>query len=286
MLHDNSVYRRGLAHPATLRLAHMFCHVLDARKSGLTVEPERLSHDRLATPGDLVWRRHKKKKGKDGLFQERGNVYPVARENDKPFIVSHHRHVTQANHSQMDMILANGEMKKTEMLADFPDPNTLKSCEMDFIGLAPNYNSMVEWAKRDMEAGHRDRQLPRLLNNLKMHASVCLETWRYICSPGGGAASGPVRELYRRFHEAQVGGPDSPARAAAPRRGKEKDRPPSTEIAARVRELAAIWRSLPDLAELERALPFGQLGALPEIKLACLLEVEPGARNSHAIKVA
>lgn len=45
-MHDFSTYTKGYAHPETLRLAHMFCHVLDGAKTGLKVSPHVLSKDR------------------------------------------------------------------------------------------------------------------------------------------------------------------------------------------------------------------------------------------------
>ncbi|KAK0206463.1 RNA dependent RNA polymerase-domain-containing protein [Desarmillaria ectypa] len=45
-MHDFSAYTKGYDHPETLRLAHMFCHVLDGAKTGLKVSPHVLSRDR------------------------------------------------------------------------------------------------------------------------------------------------------------------------------------------------------------------------------------------------
>jgi len=64
-LHDNSVYTRGCGHPETMRLAHMFCAVLDARKSGLSVPKEIQQADRRNNAGDVPWRMIKK--GKDDV---------------------------------------------------------------------------------------------------------------------------------------------------------------------------------------------------------------------------
>ncbi|KAL4070840.1 RNA dependent RNA polymerase-domain-containing protein [Scleroderma citrinum] len=43
--HDIAIYILGYAHPETIRLAYMFCHVLDSAKTGLTVLPEVLRND-------------------------------------------------------------------------------------------------------------------------------------------------------------------------------------------------------------------------------------------------
>lgn len=43
--HDVAVYTLGYSHMETIRLAYMFCHILDSAKSGLTVCPEVLQRD-------------------------------------------------------------------------------------------------------------------------------------------------------------------------------------------------------------------------------------------------
>ncbi|KAG7449112.1 uncharacterized protein BT62DRAFT_1073637 [Guyanagaster necrorhizus] len=45
-MHDVLAYTKGYDHPETLRLAHMFCYVLDGAKTGLKVLPHVLSSDR------------------------------------------------------------------------------------------------------------------------------------------------------------------------------------------------------------------------------------------------
>jgi hypothetical protein len=44
-LHDVAVYTLGYAHNETIRLAYMFCNILDGAKSGLTVLPEVIKSD-------------------------------------------------------------------------------------------------------------------------------------------------------------------------------------------------------------------------------------------------
>ncbi|KAG2159731.1 RNA dependent RNA polymerase-domain-containing protein [Suillus bovinus] len=44
-LHDVAVYTLGYAHKETIRLAYMFCNILDGAKSGLTVLPEVMKSD-------------------------------------------------------------------------------------------------------------------------------------------------------------------------------------------------------------------------------------------------
>ncbi|KIJ68575.1 hypothetical protein HYDPIDRAFT_106781 [Hydnomerulius pinastri MD-312] len=43
--HDVAIYTLGYAHPETIRLAYMFCNILDGAKSGLTVLPEVIKND-------------------------------------------------------------------------------------------------------------------------------------------------------------------------------------------------------------------------------------------------
>ncbi|KAI0315577.1 RNA dependent RNA polymerase-domain-containing protein [Amylostereum chailletii] len=45
-MHDNAMYRLGYSHPETLRLAWMFCTVLDGTKTGLAVEPDVFRKDK------------------------------------------------------------------------------------------------------------------------------------------------------------------------------------------------------------------------------------------------
>ncbi|TFK75828.1 hypothetical protein BDN72DRAFT_831274 [Pluteus cervinus] len=77
--HDCAMYKLGYKHPETLRLAHMFCLVLDASKSGLTVLPDVLAKDSSKYNGSLYWKNKlKKKKKKDDKVDNDANtvVYP------------------------------------------------------------------------------------------------------------------------------------------------------------------------------------------------------------------
>jgi hypothetical protein len=62
----------------------MFCSVLDARKSGLSVPPSVKSDDYRKNPGELAWIRAKKEKG-DEAYNVRYAQRPVEL---GPFIVS------------------------------------------------------------------------------------------------------------------------------------------------------------------------------------------------------
>ncbi|EGO05196.1 hypothetical protein SERLA73DRAFT_68825 [Serpula lacrymans var. lacrymans S7.3] len=43
--HDNAIYTKGYDHPETIRLAYMFCSILDGSKTGLTVLPHVVQRD-------------------------------------------------------------------------------------------------------------------------------------------------------------------------------------------------------------------------------------------------
>lgn len=85
-MHDYAVYTLGPSHPVTVRLANMFCLVLDSRKSGLTVKPEVLKAD-LQRYGsqEVFWRKFKK-----GQLDGEYNISYAKRSKDLPeFIVSY-----------------------------------------------------------------------------------------------------------------------------------------------------------------------------------------------------
>ncbi|KAL1406355.1 hypothetical protein Q8F55_008054 [Vanrija albida] len=112
-LHDTAVYERGCGDPQTMRLARMFCHVLDARKSGLQVVPNILKRDRNRYR-PVEWREQKKNKGKesDDQFNKHYAIRPASL---PPFI--------------MDLMGDAGKAKRAAVLAAFPDPGKLAIAE-------------------------------------------------------------------------------------------------------------------------------------------------------------
>ncbi|KAJ3799108.1 RNA dependent RNA polymerase-domain-containing protein [Lentinula aff. detonsa] len=65
-MHDYLIYMYGLKHPETIRLAHIFCHILDGLKTGLKIKPEvwKLDTSRY-DKGNMSWKESEtKNKGK------------------------------------------------------------------------------------------------------------------------------------------------------------------------------------------------------------------------------
>ncbi|TFK75829.1 hypothetical protein BDN72DRAFT_785862 [Pluteus cervinus] len=84
--HDCAVYTLGYKHKETIRLAHMFCMVLDASKSGLSVLPNVLRDD-AEYNGSLNWKtRLKKKKDSNETFDKDANNHFFSR-NLPPFVM-------------------------------------------------------------------------------------------------------------------------------------------------------------------------------------------------------
>lgn len=69
-MHDVSAYTKGYAHPETLRLAHMFCLVLDGAKTGLKVSPHVLSKDRKEYAQKILEWKEFSKDPKEGSTDE------------------------------------------------------------------------------------------------------------------------------------------------------------------------------------------------------------------------
>ncbi|KAI0053138.1 hypothetical protein FA95DRAFT_934567 [Auriscalpium vulgare] len=57
-MHDNAIYRMGYDHKETIRLAYMFCTILDGAKTGLNVKPEVYKQDNGTHSGQATWKRH------------------------------------------------------------------------------------------------------------------------------------------------------------------------------------------------------------------------------------
>ncbi|CAK9781596.1 hypothetical protein CC85DRAFT_6079 [Cutaneotrichosporon oleaginosum] len=108
-MHACAAYTRGVEHPETLRLARMFCQVLDSRKSGLSVLPAVKRQDMQKFSHKVAWRTEKMKaKGKDEYLND--DTWEAVRPHHLPPFI-------------MDEISAQAQAARLEVLRDFPGPN-------------------------------------------------------------------------------------------------------------------------------------------------------------------
>ncbi|KAG6336122.1 hypothetical protein ID866_2960 [Astraeus odoratus] len=150
--HDISIYTLGYNHPETIRLAHMFCHVLDSTKSGLAVLPEVLQKDIRKFHG----RAPQWKETEDDTVHE-GNELNPTRDPSLPSFV-------------MDMVTAaarqHSDMKLSRMQQAFPH-----SISPDSALLKP-WNDAKERAEKIRvldpgNAGRMDLELSRIQSHVK-----------------------------------------------------------------------------------------------------------------------
>lgn len=261
-LHDVGVYTKGCAHPETMRLAHMFCHVLDARKSGLTVPREVLSKDSQAYSRDVAWRLHKK--GQD-LNDERSFV-AVRPPELGTFIVSWKCCIP--NH-QMDAILDAAKEKQTLILADFPDPDRKELME-DFTVYAEPYKALLAMRVNPDSPLQNDRTaFGRQVNDLDRHVRRCFKLYGYICRWQNKTS---IPELYKMLCQDQTL-PQDMSRTAARNKGKE-EKGLAYNVDARIQALAIVWRDGLRVDNVPLLVFSGRDDILRELKISCAIYLQ------------
>ncbi|KAK4686078.1 RNA-dependent RNA polymerase, partial [Tremellales sp. Uapishka_1] len=210
-LHGNAVYKYGLDHPDSVRLARMFCLVLDARKSGLAIKPEVRKTDLKDFGGDLEWRQYKKE-------EENPTHNPI---------MMWRPH--QLGVFVMDELMEEGKRKQQIILRDFPSEiNSLS----DFTILSKLWSTAIAKAK----SGH-DAQLREQLDIVKRHVLVIVAIGDEIRQRRISALS--IRELYeRRLAGESVGQSPRKAQAADSRASPDVE---IMSIGSRPRSLVSVW---------------------------------------------
>ncbi|RXK35887.1 hypothetical protein M231_06851 [Tremella mesenterica] len=152
-LHGNAGYKLGYDHPLTVRLARMFCLVLDARKSGLQVLPHIKAKDKREHSGALGWRLFKKDQ------ENMENLIPIKRPQTLgPFV--------------MDLLMEIGQRHRDEMMLSFPTEISPPS-RKDYDHLSPFYHNVEGLSKSSPVMSEE-------LDLLKQHIKACKTIWDSI----------------------------------------------------------------------------------------------------------
>ncbi|KAK8861623.1 hypothetical protein IAR55_002446 [Kwoniella newhampshirensis] len=242
-LHGNAVYKLGYDHTETIRLARMFCHVLDARKSGLQVKADVMQRDMKSYGGDIEWRSWKK--GQDG---GQYNVRVVQRGRQQaPFI--------------MDELMQAGKVKRDSIMASFPSEINPPSFK-DYQDLS------TAWIRAGLVATRRpDDPLEYQMDTLKRHVEACYRIRQQIIS----RRACDVEETYKTLLEG--GTPVTTPRKerstyTRPVKKRAESAESSLEMLKMTRQLALIWKSKPPQEDISLLAMWGE-EIVRELKISC-----------------
>ncbi|WRT65728.1 uncharacterized protein IL334_002676 [Kwoniella shivajii] len=253
-LHGNAVYTLGYSHPETIRLARMFCHVLDARKSGLRVKKEKRKGDVEKYGGELEWRLWKKDDDSSG----RGSN-PIMLKRGKglgPFV--------------MDVLMEEGIKCRNEIMQFFPsglvedDPRVKDSKFLD------DWKDLRQlW--RNLTERSQDVTLQEDLKKIKNHVKACYTIRQNIMSD----RCDDITTAYNVL----VGGKTIVPSPRKSRIGssiingkKAESSERSLEMLTNIRQLAHIWQTKPTLHEIPNLEIWGD-DLIKKVKISCLSEM-------------
>ncbi|WVW80195.1 hypothetical protein I302_102172 [Kwoniella bestiolae CBS 10118] len=252
-LHENAVYTLGYDHPETIRLARMFCHVLDARKSGLRVKDEVLRDDRKKYGGDLDWRLWKKG---DETVNIRNVNYLKRRRELGGFI--------------MDKLKTKGEEHRKKVMGSFlREPPTLTDQEYR------EHGNLWEATKNDQQMS----LIPiwqQQLEKIESHVKACCEIRQYIvqgrCEDVAQTYQNLLNGVIPRLKSRPQNGLCSPIKQR-----KVENSESSLERLTKIRQLAVIWRDYPRKEEIPSLFTSWEIG---QRKLSCLAGMLVGKNRS------
>ncbi|ORY24068.1 RNA dependent RNA polymerase-domain-containing protein [Naematelia encephala] len=263
-MHGNAVYKLGFDHPKTLRLARMFNHVLDARKSGLQVKKSVKKMDKHEFEGRVEWRRWKK----EGQAQLGDNIFNV-RDIVRP---------SRLGEFIMDKIMYTGQTRKFELLSTFPTSGSLLvKSSSDQEALGELWRTAKRQASSQLESSLNDQLL--IIRN---HVEACDKIWANI-NMGRHDDSIPMEVQYLQTHNANANAPRTP-QTPTMQRSKSNEGSQSRLRSARMRQLAIVWQSYPYPQTVQLLCPFGRQEVLREIKVACAAEQEWNSNNKKKNK--
>ncbi|WVR03757.1 hypothetical protein IAU60_000752 [Kwoniella sp. DSM 27419] len=242
-LHGNAAYELGYGHEETIRLARMFCHILDARKSGLVLKPEARKRDMTRYSGRIDWRSRQEGQDLDG---GKMNVRVFRRNQALGQFV-------------MDELMTYGEGINTKMMASFPRkaPSAISSAARS--PLRVQWDDMMRWP---------DQAVRDELGRIEEHVKACLTIDKAIWA---GRCDG-VTEMYQRSIRNDQEG-RSPGKSHQPRatsKNKADDQQGKSARQSDLRNLTYIWHSNPSTDLLPFLTLMGAM-ALAELKLSCLM---------------
>ncbi|WVQ64983.1 uncharacterized protein L199_003153 [Kwoniella botswanensis] len=251
-LHENAVYTLGYSHPETIRLARMFCHVLDARKSGLRVKPGKLIEDKKRYGGDLDWKLWKK--GDDAQIERNVNL----RKRGKGlggFI--------------MDKLKIQGEGHRVRMMGSFVrEPDTLN--DEDFKELAKLWKDV----KRDPLMSYIPDWQDQI-DQMEQHVRACSDIRQLIVQ----GRCEDVQQTYQTILEGKEPTPKNRSGTCSPT--KKPSKIESSELAlerlTKMRQLALIWKENPEVHDAPLLFRWN----VNELKLSCLAGMVVGKKPSQ-----
>nr|XP_018264757.1 uncharacterized protein I303_02936 [Kwoniella dejecticola CBS 10117]OBR86915.1 hypothetical protein I303_02936 [Kwoniella dejecticola CBS 10117] len=250
-LHGNAVYTKALAHPETMRLGRMFCHVLDARKSGLRVKDDVRSNDVRAHGGQLRWRSWKKDKGQEDLMANHWNERELARPRRLGRFI-------------MDELMTEGERYRSAMMGHFlKEPTTLN--DQDYRDLSQRW---ITLQGSNLLLG--DAALQEEIVSIERHAKICYNIRQAIVQ----GRCGDVFQAYRDMQSGQdmKEQPRAGSGNASPTKQQKKieSAEHKLEMLTKTRQLAYIFQNEPTLAKLPKLQFIGGIDNIRQLKLSCL----------------
>ncbi|WVF65849.1 hypothetical protein IAT40_000586 [Kwoniella sp. CBS 6097] len=262
--HGNATYKLGYDHPETIRLARMFCLVLDARKSGLQVKPDVRRQDQKAYAGEVDWRMWKKRgedMGNSG-FNSRTMKRPPSLE---PFI--------------MDTLMYKGQKLAERMMAHFPSEVHPASFE-DHHDLCGMWRDLIKRSETWHDGSLRDQ-----LDIIKSHVSACHQLRPGIIRGTIDDVESAYANLLADEKVAQnprklTSGYASPTK----RKNKAESTEENLEMLTKKRRLAFIWRENPKHEQIPLIAMWGD-EAVRQLKLSCLSEMPPGRGRARQLAV-
>ncbi|WVQ78860.1 hypothetical protein IAT38_000951 [Cryptococcus sp. DSM 104549] len=243
-LHGNAVYKLGYSHPDTVRLAMMFCHVLDGRKSGLQVKGDVRSRDIRRHGGELEWRAWKK--GKEG---GEDSSMPVTRARNKGLFI-------------MDRLMFAMKEKQEDIMSVFPS-DVQSTRDLDL--LARQWRSNTAYARSLPDPSLRDQ-----LAVLRTHVEACRAIWAQIQSRRLDSSY----DIEFHYQELLAGRQPltTPHKQRTAHGSPMKLRAESAELGRErvrlIRELAVVWRDKPDSSEV-LAVSRGDEDVIRRLKVSC-----------------
>ncbi|ORX33255.1 RNA dependent RNA polymerase-domain-containing protein [Kockovaella imperatae] len=232
-LHTNAIYLNGPDHPDTVRLARIFCLVLDARKSGLCIKHKVKANDQRKYGGVVAWRTYCKDLGSSHNERE------ILRPNQLgPFVI--------------DELIDALKNKRNMLLTCFPNPLTkLSTSVSDYQAFSRPITTCNESPLMSV----RGRQQ---LKDLERHCSACYIIRTTITSTREQDMDPP--RLANRSNPRITDG-----------KHEQEQRNAELLMLTQIRVLASIWRdgfTLADAAWIPNAAN-GDGRGLQELKVAC-----------------
>ena len=258
-----------------------FCHVLDARKSGLRVKPEIKRKDDKRYGYQVAWRNWKKE-----IPDTRNGIACPRRGTMGPFIASRSwvavgRELT----CKLDLLMEANIAHRGKMMMSFPEtvgPTTTASADCrDLSRLWMGVQARIT-EEATLEAHSRiddtsaASQLARDASRLQQHVFACYRIWLEIWR--GRLTHQDLTELYRSHVEAHSSGasnpvtPSSKSTASTPRHRGASSAAGDDSALLRLtqkRQLAQIWRDAIGARDVPTLSYFGDVDCLRRMKVSC-----------------